>query len=223
MTVRIVIMNEINTVLNEIPEWFSSFITALIGAIVGGFFTLRGVDREARITRAEAERESIELQLSVLKGIKGEVSTLIDLYNKRMRESIDSISPGEMLLINFPVGDDNFTFYEQNAKVIARLNDTARDSIINIYTYARSLIQSFKGNNQLVMEYEKILFDMADNNKNKDMYERLHEAKIEVMVDYAQGIKMIDSELMDVIDRGFNAIDKEISELQVNLTSLDVR
>lgn len=216
-------MNEINTVLNEIPEWFSSFITALIGAIVGGFFTLRGVDREARITRAEAERESIELQLSVLKGIKGEVSTLIDLYNKRMRESIDSISPGKMLLINFPVGDDNFTFYEQNAKVIARLNDTARDSIINIYTYARSLIQSFKGNNQLVMEYEKILFDMADNNKNKDMYERLHEAKIEVMVDYAQGIKMIDSELMDVIDRGFNAIDKEISELQVNLTSLDVR
>lgn len=223
MTVRIVIMNEVNTVLNEIPEWFSSFITALIGAVVGGFFTLRGVDREARITRAEAERESIELQLSVLKGIKGEVSTLIDLYNKRMRESIDSISPGEMLLINFPVGDDNFTFYEQNAKVIARLNDTARDSIINIYTYARSLIQSFKGNNQLVMEYEKILFDMADNNKNKDMYERLHEAKIEVMVDYAQGIKMIDSELMDVIDRGFNAIDKEISELQVNLTSLDVR
>ncbi|MDH1795603.1 hypothetical protein OGX97_09195 [Citrobacter sp. Cpo061] len=216
-------MNEVNTVLNEIPEWFSSFITALIGAVVGGFFTLRGVDREARITRAEAERESIELQLSVLKGIKGEVSTLIDLYNKRMRESIDSISPGEMLLINFPVGDDNFTFYEQNAKVIARLNDTARDSIINIYTYARSLIQSFKGNNQLVMEYEKILFDMADNNKNKDMYERLHEAKIEVMVDYAQGIKMIDSELMDVIDRGFNAIDKEISELQVNLTSLDVR
>lgn len=206
-------MNEINTVLNEIPEWFSSFITALIGAIVGGFFTLRGVDREARNTRAEAERESIELQLSVLKGIKGEVSTLIDLYNKRMRESIDGISPGKMLLINFPVGDDNFTFYEQNAKVIARLNDTARDSIINIYTYARSLIQSFKGNNQLVMEYEKILFDMADNNKNKDMYERLHEAKIEVMVDYAQGIKMIDSELMDVIDRGFNAIDKEISEL----------
>lgn len=223
MTVRIVIMNEINIFLNEIPEWFSSFITALIGAVVGGFFTLRGVDREARITRAEAERESIELQLSVLKGIKGEVSTLINLYNKRMRESIDSISPGEMLLINFPVGDDNFTFYEQNAKVIARLNDTARDSIINIYTYARSLIQSFKGNNQLVMEYEKILFDMADNNKNKDMYERLHEAKIEVMVDYAQGIKMIDSELMDVINRGFNAIDKEISELQVNLTSLDVR
>lgn len=223
MTMGIVIMNEINTILNEIPEWFSSFITALIGAVVGGFFTLRGVDREARITRAEAERESIELQLSVLKGIKGEVSTLIDLYNKRMRESIDGISPGKMLLINFPVGDDNFTFYEQNAKVIARLNDTARDSIINIYTYARSLIQSFKGNNQLVMEYEKILFDMADNNKNKDMYERLHEAKIEVMVDYAQGIKMIDSELMDVIDRGFNAIDKEISELQVNLTSLDVR
>lgn len=32
---------------------------------------------------------------------------------------------------------------------------------------------------------------MADNNKDKDMYERLHAAKIEVMVDYAQGIKIL--------------------------------
>jgi len=153
--------------LNSIPQWLSSFITALIGAFVGGLFTLRGVDREAKITRAEAEKNALDLQLSVLKGIKGEVSTLINLYDKRMKNHIDSIGPGKKLLIIFPIGDDNFTFYEQNAKIIAKLNDAARDSIINIYTYARSLIQSFKGNNQLVVDYEKILFDMADNNKNE--------------------------------------------------------
>ena len=80
---------------------------------------------------------------------------MITLYNKRMQNHIDNIGPGKILPINFPVGDDNFTFYEQNAKIIAKLNDEARDSIINIYTYARSLIQSFKGNNQLVVDYEK--------------------------------------------------------------------
>ena len=207
--------------LNSIPQWLSSFITALIGAFVGGLFTLRGVEREAKITRAEAEKNALELQLSVLKGIKGEVSTLINLYDKRMKNHIDSIGPGKKLLIIFPIGDDNFTFYEQNAKIIAKLNDAARDSIINIYTYARSLIQSFKGNNQLVVDYEKILFDMADHNKNKDMYEKLYAAKIEVMVDYAQGIKNIDAELRYAINEGFNVINQEIAVLQIKLTNLE--
>ncbi|MCB3525479.1 hypothetical protein H5814_05245 [Klebsiella grimontii] len=131
-----------------------------------------------------------------------------------MRNHIDSISPGSIFIISFPIGDDNFTFYEQNAKVIAKLNDSPRDSIINIYTYARSLIQSFKGNNQLIVEYERILFDMADNNKNKEMYERLFAAKTNVMIDYAQGIKAIDAELSEVVSKGFNVINDEIEALQ---------
>ncbi|EEQ3487389.1 hypothetical protein H8G23_005561 [Escherichia coli] len=125
-----------------------------------------------------------------------------------------------MLILTFPVGDDNFTFYEQNANVIAKLNDSARDSIINIYTYSRSLIQSFKGNNKLIEDYEKILIGMADNNKDKTMYKRLHDAKIDVMVDYAQGIKNIDAELRDAINKGFNIIDQEVKSLQMKLNKL---
>ncbi|MES0389278.1 hypothetical protein ABUJ85_16615, partial [Proteus mirabilis] len=112
------------------------------------------------------------------------------------------------------------TFYEQNAKFIAKLNDSPRDSIINIYTYARSLIQSFKGNNQLVMEYERILFGMADNNKDKKMYEQLYIAKTEVMIDYAQGIKAIDAELREAIKEGFNVIDHEIEALELALKKM---
>ncbi|HFP9697046.1 TPA: hypothetical protein ACHORZ_005426, partial [Escherichia coli] len=122
--------------------------------------------------------------------------------------------------LTFPVGDDNFTFYEQNANVIAKLNDSARDSIINIYTYSRSLIQSFKGNNKLIEDYEKILIGMADNNKDKTMYKRLHDAKINIMVDYAQGIKNIDAELRDAVNKGFDIIDQEVKSLQMKLNKL---
>ncbi|EES2486972.1 hypothetical protein FVS49_002486 [Escherichia coli] len=125
-----------------------------------------------------------------------------------------------MLILTFPVGDDNFTFYEQNANIIAKLNDSARDSIINIYTYSRSLIQSFKGNNKLIEDYEKILIGMADNNKDKTMYKRLHDEKINVMVDYAQGIKNIDAELRDAVNKGFNIIDQEVKSLQMKLNKL---
>ncbi|EHM2998649.1 hypothetical protein KF982_005262 [Escherichia coli] len=137
-----------------------------------------------------------------------------------MKTHIDNIKPGQMLILTFPVGDDNFTFYEQNANVIAKLNDSARDSIINIYTYSRSLIQSFKGNNKLIEDYEKILIGMADNNKDKTMYKRLHDAKIDVMVDYAQGIKNIDAELRDAVNKGFNIIDQEVKSLQMKLNKL---
>lgn len=211
------IIQEVIGIFDKNFELISSFFTALIGALIGGFFTLKGVDREARITRAEAEKEALELQLSVLKGIKGELTTLFDLYNKRMRVHVDNIAPGNALNLGFPIGDDNFTFYEQNAKFIAKLSDDARDSIINIYTYARSLIQSYKGNNQLIEEYEKILFGMAENNKDKEMYVRLHDKKVEVMVDYAQGIKAIDAELKEAIEKGFNVIENEIASLQFKL------
>ncbi|EGI1149314.1 hypothetical protein H6271_005040 [Escherichia coli] len=137
-----------------------------------------------------------------------------------MKTPIDNIKPGQMLILTFPVGDDNFTFYEQNANVIAKLNDSARDSIINIYTYSRSLIQSFKGNNKLIEDYEKILIGMADNNKDKTMYKRLHDAKINVMVDYAQGIKNIDAELRDAVNKGFDIIDQEVKSLQMKLNKL---
>ncbi|EEX2891087.1 hypothetical protein AB25_2920 [Escherichia coli 2-005-03_S1_C2] len=137
-----------------------------------------------------------------------------------MKTHIDNIKPGQMLILTFPVGDDNFTFYEQNANVIAKLNDSARDSIINIYTYSRSLIQSFKGNNKLIEDYEKILIGMADNNKDKTMYKRLHDEKIDVMVDYAQGIKNIDAELRDAVNKGFNIIDQEVKSLQMKLNKL---
>ncbi|ACF62739.1 hypothetical protein CRJ07_22445 [Salmonella enterica] len=137
-----------------------------------------------------------------------------------MKTHVDNIKPGQMLILTFPVGDDNFTFYEQNANVIAKLNDSARDSIINIYTYSRSLIQSFKGNNKLIEDYEKILIGMADNNNDKTMYKRLHDAKIDVMVDYAQGIKNIDAELRDAVNKGFNIIDQEVKSLQMKLNKL---
>ncbi|HCW47414.1 MAG TPA: hypothetical protein DGH25_08575 [Erwiniaceae bacterium] len=134
-----------------------------------------------------------------------------------MKHHIDNIGPGKMLTIGFPIGDDNFTFYEKNANIVAKLNDNPRDSIISIYTYSRSLIQSFKGNNELIVEYERILFDMTDNNKNKEMYERLHDKKIETMINYAQGIKKIDAELRETINKGFYVITQEIETLQEKL------
>ncbi|MGG6161376.1 MULTISPECIES: hypothetical protein [Pantoea] len=204
---------EISTLLSNIPDWLSALITAFIGAIVGGRYTLKGVNRAAKIAAIQARQASNDLQLSVLKGIKGEISILLSVYDKRMRVHIDAIGPRNMMQIGFPVGDDNFTFYEQNAREIAKLNDESRESIISIYTYARSLIQSFKGNNQLIVDLESLTLTLASRPED-DFCKRLYEAKVEVMIDYAQGLKLIDGEVRKAIEDGFIHIDKEIERLE---------
>lgn len=206
-------LDDISTFFNDLPAWLTALFTAFIGAVVGGRYTLKGVNRAAKIAANQAKRASYDLQLSVLKGIKGEISILFALYNKRMQVHIENLGPNEMMPFTFPIGDDNFTFYEQNAKEIAKLNDESRESIISIYTYARSLIQSYKGNNQLLVEYEAILLAMAGKGDN-DFYKRLHFEKIKTMIDYAQGLKAIDAEVRKAIKDGFEHIDKEIVKLE---------
>ncbi|EAQ6392991.1 hypothetical protein C3513_25570, partial [Salmonella enterica] len=83
-------MGEFSNLLNSIPGWLSSSLTALVGTLIGGWFTLKGVTQQAKLSKVETERESLELQLSVLKGVKGEVFTLINLYNKRMKTHVDN-------------------------------------------------------------------------------------------------------------------------------------
>lgn len=198
--------------LSNLPDWATAFITALIGAVIGGRYTLKGVEKEAEINKQASERDSLELKLSVLKGIKGEITTLLGLYDVRMKEHIDDIAPGKILGIGFPVGDDNFTFYEQNAKEIAKLSDESRDGIINIYTYARSLIQSFKGNNELINQYQEMNLLQCKYKDDDHLITVIHD-HIECMIDYAQGLKLIDGETRQAISDGMVIIDKEIDRI----------
>lgn len=198
--------------LSNLPEWATAFITALIGAVIGGRYTLKGVEKEAEINKQASERDSLELKLSVLKGIKGEITTLLGLYDVRMKEHIDDIAPGKILGIGFPVGDDNFTFYEQNAKEIAKLSDESRDGIINIYTYARSLIQSFKGNNDLINQYQEMNLLQCKYKDDEHLVTVIND-HIECMIDYAQGLKLIDGETRQAISDGMQIIDKEIDRI----------
>lgn len=212
------IVGLISAFLHSIPEWLSSFISALIGAIVGGIFTLRGVDKEAKITRRQAEKESLELQLSVLKGTKGEVSILLALYDERMKEAVEAVQPDKPLNVFFPIGDDNFTFYEQNAKEIAKLKDESRDAIISIYTYARSLIQSYKANNKFIDEYGEAFIEVRKSNHDKFYVDLLNE-KFQLLATYGQAIKTIDGETRRAIQNGFNTMDLEIKRIENELST----
>ncbi len=214
------LLSELNCFLHSIPEWLSSLFTALIGAVVGGLFTLMGVYYEASNTRRKAERESLELQLSVIKGAKGEVSILLDLYDLRMKDAVDAIEPGKPLNIIFPIGDGNFTFYEQNAKEIAKLKDQSRDAVIKIYTYARSLIQTYKANNKFIYEHEESLIEVRKNNDD-DFYVKLADEKYKRLVNYGQSIKSIDGETRKAIKDGFNVMNLEIERIESELSKRD--
>jgi hypothetical protein len=195
------------------------FITALIGAFVGGLFTLKGVEKEAEITKQKTSKETLELQLSVLKGIKCEITILFSLYNQRMRSALDNLKSDEPFLYIFPVGDDNFTFYENNANEVAKLSDDSRESIISIYIYARSLIETYKANNKFVDEYLTAMIEIKKNDNDR-FYVEIFNQKRQLLATYAQSIKKIDAEVTEVIKKGFDAIDNEIKIKTAMLATL---
>lgn len=41
-------MSEFSNFLNSIPGWLSSSLTALVGTLIGGWFTLKGVTQQAK-------------------------------------------------------------------------------------------------------------------------------------------------------------------------------
>ncbi|KGT95795.1 hypothetical protein NG99_01240 [Erwinia typographi] len=209
---------------NLIPGWLSAFVkiilSAWFGARLAGINTIKGINAQANLTEKKAITESLKLQLSVLKGIKGEVSILIGLYNKRMRKHIDAIVPGEMLQVTFPIGEGYFTFYEQNAKEIAKLDDHSRDSIISIYTYARSMIQTYKFNNELLEDLESISYTIKEKGFD-EFYRKVLNAKKDALQEYAQSIKLIDEELRVAIEKGFFTMDSEILCISHELNSKD--
>ena len=201
---------------NLIPGWLSAFITTLIGAWLGGRYTLKGVKEEAALSENRSNREALELQISVLKGIKCEISILLSLYNKRMRNALDKLNPDEPFLYVFPVGDDNFTFYEGSAKEVAKLNDASTELIISMYVYARSLLETFKANNNFLEEYQQACVDIKKNNDDA-FYVELFKEKHMLLVEYGQMIKSIDAEVMEVIQKGIAAIDREVEEKTAKL------
>jgi hypothetical protein len=131
------------------------FISALIGAVVGGFFTLKATDKAIREENAKENRQEEKEVQNLLDALGVEIKTLWDFHMKRIGEKVEQLPEGEALMQYYPLTQDYFTIYNSNAAAIGRIKDPIlRESIVITYNKCKKVVDGFKFNNDLIQSYK---------------------------------------------------------------------
>lgn len=175
------------------------FIIGLIGALLGGFFTLFGtLVAHFLENRREISKEKRELK-GVLQAFHTELQTLWERYLSTAGKKVEDLSPGNPLLMYWPITQDYFTIYSTNARKIGEIEDPRlRSLLVTAYTRSRGLIDSFRMNNELNSKYEH--FTALANSTRSQIDIANQNAYLKALKDYSSTLKEQHNELKQTIE-----------------------
>ena len=105
-----------------------------------------------------------------------------------MGSKIESLKEDEPLDIYYPLVSDFFTVYNGNSFLIGNIQDNdLRKQIIKTYTISKSLVDSFRMNNDLVNKFEHA--HKIYEETQKEMHRKQAEAHYLVLKEYAKSLK----------------------------------
>lgn len=129
------------------------FISALIGAVVGGYFTLKATDKAIREENAKEDRQEEKEVQNLLDAIGVEINALWSFHMRRIGEKIEALTEGQSLDIYYPLTQNYFTIYDSNASMIGRVRDPQlREAIVITYNKCKKVVDGFKYNNELLRD-----------------------------------------------------------------------
>ena len=168
---------------DEIIQKLMGPLTGLMGAVVGGVFTLRASSKAYRLELAkEHAREEREIQ-NMLDSLGLEISTLWNFHMNRIGGLVEHLPEGGAFEFYYPLTQDYFTVYNTNAGKIGAVKDAKlREAIVICYNKCKKVVDGFKYNNILYRDYRDLLL-MPANSPNHADYVK---AKYQELVDYAQ-------------------------------------
>lgn len=145
-------------VSDAILQNFFGFASALIGAVVGGVFTLRATDRAIREGNEKEQRQDERNVQNLLDALGVELSTLWNFHQRRVGQLVEDLPAGEGLNFYYPLTQDYFSIYNSNASQIGAIQDPAlRETIVVCYNKCKKVVDGFKYNNDMVQAYNSLL------------------------------------------------------------------
>ena len=168
-------------------EWVSA-ITGLVGAIVGGLCTLLGVRQQLNAGTSEQKRREANHHRAILQALHDELETIAEIYRSSVGSQISALPKGQPFAYLWPVSSEYFGVYHSNAVFIGHLKDNdLRKALIQTYTYAKALIDSYRLNNVFVERNQQTVFitNQAPTDANKQMLQ----ATYSQLVQYADVLR----------------------------------
>jgi hypothetical protein len=169
-------------------------LSAFISALIGGGCTLIGVLLAYKMSEKKRRNEQSDLIKGVLQGIHDEIETLWEIYSDRVGHIIESLQEGQGFEGYWVVTQDYFTVYTSNSHLIGQIPDVdLRKEIIATYSIAKSLIDSFRMNNELVLQFEQAV--LLANETQNEKHQQVATLRRQQIVVYANSLKRIHGDL----------------------------
>jgi hypothetical protein len=138
--------------------------------------------------------EQADIIQGVLQGLHDEIETLWEIYSERVGHHIETLQEGQGFECYWVVMQDYFTVYTSNSHLIGQITDVdLRKEIVATYITAKSLVDTFKMNNELVnqLEHATLLANETQNEKHQQEVVLRHQQ----VASYASNLKQIHTDL----------------------------
>ncbi|MDS0850508.1 hypothetical protein [Burkholderia cenocepacia] len=158
-------------------DWVSVGV-GLAGAGIGGICTLLGVKWQLASSHDEQKDREAAHHKAILRALHDELETISEVYKSSVGNQIATLPKGQPFLYFWPVSSEYFAVYHSNSVFIGHLkNNDLRKSLIQTYTYAKALIDSFRLNNAFVEKHQQAVFitAQAPTDANKQFVQVTHQ------------------------------------------------
>jgi hypothetical protein len=202
------------------PELLSAFL----GAIVGGLFTMWATSRSHQLA-ARAQRKAEDLLLyDTTKLIQAEISTGLAIYMEEYGAELLREPGGTPYIVVFPIGENPFPIYDSSPACLSRLPSELSTLLVRLYMRAKGIARMIELNNsdaeharELATEKLKAraleLSESYDSDATKRLNElyiqdAYHNAVIIGMSSTADAMRSLTLEIQDLLSQVNAQIDR---------------
>lgn len=206
---------------------YVSLVSGLVGAVVGGFFTLKGATNAHALAAKKEEATDRERMITTLMLLRIEISGSWDMFHEECGDELSGQPEGTPFLNILPIGANPFPIFDSGPAALNLLPRELAKDVVHFYMRAKGLIAAIEMNNrdyEQVLQYVRVQLLSHAERAHKEGRKLSDEAHDEVsnhsqafmagqlgMGDTADSIRSLALELAPIVLR----ITKEVDELVI--------
>jgi hypothetical protein len=135
-------------------DTYVSLASGLVGAAIGGFFTLKGATNAHELALKKEQAADRERMITTLMLLRIEISTAWEAFNEECGNELSEQDAGVPFLNILPIGKNPFPIFDSGPPALNLLPRELAKDVVRFYMGAKGLIASIEVNNR---DYEQAL------------------------------------------------------------------
>ena len=206
------------------PDAYISLFSGLVGALIGGAFTLKGTTKAHELALKKEQAADQEKMVTTLMLLRTEISTAWALFKYEYADELSKLPPEAPYLTIFPIGASPFPIFDSAPPALNLLPSGLAKDVVHFYMRAKGLIAMIEMNNrdyeQALRHARSLLLNNLEHAHQKN-HELPNEQRDQIfhggvafmaahlgMGDTADGIRSLGQELEPIVQRITTSVDE---------------